>query len=262
MTKLALIPFVIILIFFFISKNEKYVDNFNNVPLGDPTISILDLNQFKTFIQKDEDNFISNLSIYDLRARNMLNSSDYISSIVNSSNYVITPVIVQKIKSICNRADNIIKKHYIELYSVNWNIALFDTKTYEGGYPHTRLDIIFIPLDLLLHADMHTLIKTFIHEKIHILQRLRPTCKLITSFMNSNGFRKYKTTVDIRVSHPRCRSNPDLDEWIYCDDNRFYLCEYSKDYPDGIMDVIQDNNKEHPFEIMAYQISEELVRNM
>lgn len=257
MTKLVLIPFIIILIFYFVTKNEKYD---NNITLEKPKISVLSLQQFKDFIQTDKDGFVNNLTVYDLRARKMLSQQDYITSIINSCNYNLNNDTINKVKKLCNKSDNIIKRFYPELYHLNWNICIFEGKVYEGGFPHTRLDIIFIPLDLLLYADENTLIKTFIHEKIHILQRLKPNSKLVVEFLKDNNFTKYMTIQDMRSSHPRCRSNPDLDEWIYSDNNRFYLCEYSKDYPDGLMDVVQSNNLEHPFEIMAYRISEELSK--
>lgn len=258
MTKLAIIPFLFIALFYFVNKKERFNNNF--IQLTKPKIIFLDKNYFNNFITSDPDSFFKNLSVYDLRARKVLSSSDYINKILNDNNFVIDQNITRRLTSLCNISDNIILKFYPELYSIDWNICIFNTKMYEGGYPHTRSNIIFMPLDYILNADNRSLMKTLIHEKIHILQRLYPDSNLVSSFMLENNFTKYKTLLEMRQTHPRCRSNPDMDEWIYCDDNKFYVCEYTKDYPDNIMDVIQDSRLEHPNEIMAYKISEELMK--
>lgn len=258
MSSLAFIPFFIVLFLYCYNKqnDEKYkVESFKL-----PRTTILTKKQIFDFISNDDDGFIESLTVYDLRARKVLNSVDYIDKILNSIDYTLTIDTILKIKQICIECDNIIlNNNLLELYSVDWNIAVFNNKIYESGYPHTRRDIIFMPLEYILHADRQQLIKTFIHEKIHILQRLNPNSRIIQKFLQQNGYKQYRSINEMRVTHPRCRSNPDLDNWIYSDDKIFYMCEYSSDFPTGIMDVIQDSKNEHPYEIMAYTLSEELI---
>jgi hypothetical protein len=225
-----------------------------------PKFYILTNNEAKNFIINDEDNFINNLTIFDLRARKMLSSQDYKNKVLSSFNYTPTKDVYNKLLKLTKIADDIMINYYPELYSINWNFAIFTDKIYEGGFPHTRFDIIFLPLDLLLYADDKSLIKTLIHEKIHLLQRLYPDNKLLKTFLNENNFNKYMLLTDMRKSYPKIRSNPDLDNYVYSNNNKFFICEYTKDYPTNLMDVIQDSSTEHPFEIMAYQISEDLIK--
>jgi hypothetical protein len=54
---------------------------------------------------------------------------------------------------------------------IKWKIGLVDGNLYESGLPHTRFDLIIIPLKLLNRIfGMNQLINTLIHEKIHVYQ--------------------------------------------------------------------------------------------
>jgi hypothetical protein len=63
-----------------------------------------------------------------------------------------------------------------------------------------------------------------------------------------------------RDSEPLIRANPDLDEYIYKDnDGEEMIYKYKSTMPKGINDIVPNKN-EHPFEKMAYEISEEYGR--
>ena len=77
----------------------------------------------------------------------------------------------------------------------------------------------------------------------------------IELYLKSNGFTKYK----LRKEFTNTRSNPDMDEWIYKNNkDEIMIAEYNYN-PTSIMDVIikpVNNSKyEHPFEYMAYNIT-------
>ena len=60
------------------------------------------------------------------------------------------------------------------------------------------------------------------------------------------------------------RANPDLDKKVYKNitDGNLMLCLYNSDRPNGINDVvIKDYSLEHPYEKIAYEISE-YIHNM
>jgi hypothetical protein len=264
MTKLAIIPILVVLLLIFSKNTEKFNTNLilQQPQYIKPEIKILNLEQVKDFISSDEDNFIASLTVYDLRARKSGSYLEYRNKCVSSINFILDTKIIKKIQDVCELADTLLKNSYSELYTLNWNIALVTGNIYEGGYPHTREDIIFLPFDFLIHADTRSIVKTLIHEKIHVLQRMYPDSKLLQSFLLSNNFSKFKSLDEFRKMNVRTRSNPDLDNWIYSDGIKFYYCEYSSDFPKSIMDVIQPNENEHPFELMAYQLSNELIKNL
>ena len=91
--------------------------------------------------------------------------------------------------------------------NLNWVFA-FMSNDYEEGLPHTRGNIIFIS-PIIIEYDKNQLIKTLIHESIHIYQRYNK--EIIDNYLKSNGFIAIKN----RNSEKLIRSNPDLDEFIY-----------------------------------------------
>jgi hypothetical protein len=139
--------------------------------------------------------------------------------------------------------------------NLEWNIGLIKDKLYEEGYPHTRNNIIIIPLYLLNSKSQ--LINTLIHEKIHVYQKTYP--EDIEKYLEANGFTKYKLRNDFNNSGVKTRANPDMDQWIYKNKKGEIMSTEYNDNPNSLMDVKTipiDNTKfEHPFEFMAYDIT-------
>jgi len=195
------------------------------------------------FIRKDPDNYVKNLSKYDIVARNMKNSQDYIDNIINQC-YNFSERDMIKI----NKCSAIAKNYFDNGYK--WKFALVGD-IYEEGMPHTRTDIIFLSPKIVSY-DEDELTKILIHESVHIYQRY-------------NNMNKYLEENRYKISRRRdselfVRANPDLDEYIYIDRNGnelFY--KYKSSMPSGINDVIPTVN-EHPFEVMAYKIAEDYGR--
>jgi hypothetical protein len=181
------------------------------------------------FIKNDKDNYIKNLSIYDLYARKVKSHDEYINLIIdNCLNFTN-----EQIEIICNNSPQ----------NITFKIALINT-VYEEGFPHTREDIIFIsPIIFNNISNINKIIK---HELIHIDQRY-----------NKRNYQNYKISRE-RNTEPLIRANPDLDKYIYKNINTnkelYYI--YSSTKPNGINDIIKINNlDEHPYEMEAYNLT-------
>lgn len=214
------------------------------------------------YLIKDGDNYMNNFSPIDLKVRNINNIEEYKHNIkksvidISDSN----KIILNKCITLANEKLNKIKLNGfdgIKCANIKWTIGLINGKLYEEGFPHTRYNVIIIPLSSLKNKEK--LVDTLIHEKIHVYQKMYSDD--IDLYLKSNGFTKFK----LRKEFTNTRSNPDMDEWIYKNkNNQIMIAEYNNN-PTSIMDVkIQpiDNSKyEHPFEYMAYDITSNITSN-
>jgi hypothetical protein len=228
---------IIIIIIISLSTNEKYIDYTSNIYLSkEETANI---------IKMDRDNYIKNLTKYDLYARDVSTSDEYIYKIIEGClNFSENQVIK------LNNCSKIARKFFDNKYI--WKFALID-EVYEEGFPHTRMDIIFLSPKVLNYTD-DNLTRILIHESIHIYQRYNIT--EINNYLKENKY----TVSRRRDSEPLMRANPDLDEYIYKDKNgEEMIYKYKSSMPKGINDIVPNKN-EHPFEKMAYEISEEYGR--
>jgi hypothetical protein len=194
------------------------------------------------FIRNDNDKFISSLSPFDLEARDVRSPQEYMNKIINDC-YNFTDSQKTKLNNCSKIARNFFDNNYV------WKFALIGD-VYEEGIPHTRTDIIFLSPKIFNYNETD-LITILIHESIHIYQRYNKT------EMNKYLKDKSYSVSRRRDSEPFIRANPDLDEYIYKDkngDELLYL--YKSSMPNGINDIIPNKN-EHPFETMAYEISEQ-----
>ena len=146
-----------------------------------------------------------------------------------------------------NKCTEIANSFYFNKY--RWKFALINN-VYEDGNPHTREDIIFLSPKIINYSD-DTLIEILIHESIHIYQRYNKN--EINNYLLLNNYSISRK----RETEPLIRANPDLDEYIYKDKNDIEMIyKYSCKNPININDLIKSsNNNEHPFEVMAYEIS-------
>jgi hypothetical protein len=205
--------------------------------------SVLDI-EFMTkedvqlFMEKDDDRYIKNLSIYDLRARNSQTTDEYLKIAVNSC-LNFNEKQKDKLRFCALEALKYFNNH------LNWTFALV-ANSYEEGFPHTRGDIIFLSPVVLNYSNTE-LIKTLIHESIHIYQRYNK--EVIDKYLYSNGY----SISRVRDKNSHMRANPDLDNYIYKNkDGKEMMAYYKSDYPSGIGDIIMVEG-EHPFEVMAYE---------
>lgn len=160
--------------------------------------------------------------------------------------------------------------------------CLLSKSDLENGLPHTHGTAIILPQEYLRNTHYDSLFKTFVHEFIHVYQRLYPieTHGLLRKW----GYKPYLTRerfAQIYISslnlHPRL--NPDINEIVYKGpDDNVQCMVYSSNEPKSLNDCItlvvkavddvdevsmevatRNNKTEHPYEYMAYTLADVLV---
>jgi hypothetical protein len=206
--------------------------------------------------------FFSRMTSYDFIARNTQSQEHYKRHYINS---IISFTENEKnvIKDLTQKA-NLFTKRYSLLHNIQWNFVKL-SKGIENDYPHTLLYYIMLPYNFITkytnptHENIKSLIKTLIHEKIHIFQRAHPeeTRILIEDMW---GFLPYKSNED-----PLRRTNPDTNDLLYKRESTTCLQKYNNTQPHTLSDSsINKECKElyeHPYEQMAYILAELLVDN-
>jgi hypothetical protein len=239
--------------------------------LKNNNISFMSQQETKLFFSKDNDKYVSNLSSLDLYARKVSSTDEYITMIEKTS-ISFTDEEIKLLARCVEKADiffrnaeftDLCYKKYIngnDIANIKWKFANTYTNhdivkdienEYEEGLPHTREEIIFLSKKVLKYIE-DDLIKTLIHEKIHIYQRLNK--ELFDKIIKCMGFNKIELSDTKYV-----RSNPDTNRNIYIDNKtqNTMICLYRNDKPNGINDVIMNNHSlEHPYEKMAYEIAD------
>jgi hypothetical protein len=221
-------------------------------------VDYLSATQTAAFILADVDTYIASLSIPDLYARGATSHSEYRTRAAKAS-VDFTEAQKTRIDDATDRADAFFatssSNDYIEpnlMRKIRWRFAMTnDTNVYEGGFPHTRADLIFVTPALI---DSKDLIKTLVHEKVHVYQR-----KHGAEFQAVLKKKKY-VRLGLRSTVPLIRANPDLDKYVYEDPaGEVMAISYASSKPKSIMDIdvaTNDTKREHPYETIAYAIGE------
>lgn len=233
--------------------------------------------------------FFNNLSEEDLkaRARNgaILQGSEHYKNEYLAAYEDLTETDKTLLARVVEEA-NKLTAPYKNLQQLEWRIVKVKN-TVEHGLPHTIGNMIVINRDILLKTEKD-IVKTMVHEKIHVYQR-----------MNATSARRWVTKVGFRALMPSefatlnkdilelRRSNPDLDTntYIHSKSNLVLRQLYNSNTPTSIMDSkavglpLSNNTNstynpvpltndllglpktfycqlEHPYEIMACLISE------
>lgn len=241
------------LFFYFCNKYIVHYEHYNNYL----QIKFLDKKELYDILVKDEDRYYNSFFKNDYKTRNINKIEDYY-NIINNSVDDFNEKEMNKIKECIDVADNFFKKINKEWFDGNkvnkikWKIGKVKDKLYENGLPHTRNDIIIISKEDINNYNNQKLIKTLIHEKVHIYQKIYPEdCNI---FINKHNFSRYK----LREEKDNIRANPDMDKWIYKDMNgNIYKASYNNN-PSNIEDIkyepFNSQSYEHPFEKMAIDI--------
>ena len=229
--------------------------------------------EFKRVITETAMPYFTSLNRFDLYTRNAATPSEYLEKYLNS---FVEFTTAQKsiLWDLFRKADLHLRKKFPLLHAIPWRVAKIN-RDVENGYPHTHGDIILLS-DTFFQKSKQYQVKTLIHEKVHVLQRLYPLwAKRIISQW---GFITYdKDSFDMHNAIP-LRNNPDLsglygtekgimaqvfaslpptslaDSFAAIIDNETWEVHYVTHAELGIPSYV--HQLEHPYEIMACMVPE------
>lgn len=248
MIKIILLILIIIVLFY----NFEHFKNEN--------FKLLSKYELQNILINNVDNYYNEFTVLDLKVRNVNSVDEYIKKIKDVY-YECNSVEYSKILHAINKVNNIIKKYNIigfdgnKASNIQWKIGVINGNVYECGLPHSRNDVIIIPNNIL---NSYRLKNILLHEKIHVYQKLFPSD--IQQYFINNGFKKSRKKTE------NIRANPDIDKYIYKNNNNHEMMCIYNDNPLSIFDVSyipnNDIKNEHPLEYMAYTIESELNNNL
>jgi hypothetical protein len=249
--------FIIIFIFIFFVFTENYIFKEKIESFEDDSIIFLSKEELFNILNEDNDNYYKKFLNNDFIARNIKNIDEYKYKIEESVTD-FTEYEKNKLRKCIHLADTKLLNTNLDWFQgkdtmdIIWKIGLINGKLYENGLPHTRNDTIIFSKKYINNSSIKNLMKTLIHEKIHLYQKKYPD--KINSFLKKYNFTKYKK----RTAEDNTRANPDIDEWIYANDkNEIFKAVYIKN-PKTIEDINyyagNGQSYEHPFEKMAIEI--------
>jgi hypothetical protein len=248
---LFVILFLLLIYYFNYKTKELFIDN---------NIKFLSAEETSRFLFKDADKYVNNFSDLDLYARKVKTKQEYL-ELISISGLNFNENQKNKLENASIKADNFLNNYssYVngkDIKKYKWIFGLIGNN-YEEGMPHTRGNVIFISQNTI-NNELDSLIRILIHEKIHIYQRNNPN--EMEDIIKIMGYKFSRLKNNIK----NIRANPDLNDKIY----KNYKGEemiglYKSETPFGISDIlITDFSIEHPFEKMAYEISEEYTNGL
>ena len=260
---LLVLIILIVILFYFLNKNLSLNEYFNN-----NEIIFYRKNNLYNILKKDQDNYFKTFFDYDLKVRNVDNVEEYYQKMYNS---ICNPDI-DIINKITNYISNIKLKitnykltnnfyngiNLTKFLDLKWRIGFVCDNNYENGLPHTRNNIIILNKNKIDISSDIKIMKTLIHEQIHIYQKEYPN--EVNKYLNNYGFKKIKE----REKNDNIRANPDLDNFIYQDKNyNTYKAIYNNN-PNSVEDITyypyNEQFYEHPNERMAIEF-ESILNN-
>lgn len=299
MIRLVSVFILSLVIFTILIKNNKQRESFigvqpiQQVQILQPIVPVIQYN-FKP-VSKEEftervslSDFFTSLNSPDLIARSTKNkpitSEEHYKNVYIASYEEFTEIEKNILSKVVEEANKLIIP-YKNLQQLEWKFAKVNNKI-EDGLPHTISDMIVVNADLLKRTEKE-LIKTIIHEKVHIYQRLNNASARkwvsntdFVSLSSSDFMSLNKDVLDKR------RSNPDLDKNTYYHKKSNLVLRqlYNSTSPQSVMDskaygiplnggyspILLTNELlglpksiycqlEHPYEIMACIIADILT---
>jgi hypothetical protein len=259
-----IILLILILILFYIINNKFLeIETFD-----EKKIIFYNKNNLYNILKKDNDKYFQSFYDIDLKVRKINNINDYYkilyNSLCNPDNDIINK-ITNCIYKINVKLNNYIKKNnyyydinLIKFINLKWKIGLTCNTEYENGLPHTRDDIIILNKNRINNYNELRIMKTLIHEQVHIYQKKYPD--EMNKYLINNRFKKIKKI----EMNDNIRANPDLDNFIYQDENyKIYKAVYNEN-ANSIEDVtyypFNSQSYEHPNEKMAIDF-ESIIKN-
>ena len=228
----------------------------NNEQFNYRRLILLNKKQTSDFLYNDPDKYFENLTQPDILALNATSVNElknnviqYVDDFTNEEKDKILQAITIVDNWLLNNKIKYINT--IKIANMIWKIAKTKNNGYEQGYPHTRMDIIFIT-DNVLKGNIKMIAKTLLHEKIHVYQRLYP--QDIKEWIYMNGYKPKMKQTEIKLA----RSNPDVDGIVYEKDGILQYVKYNSSTPSSLDDSRYpkpyDPSSEHPYEGLAYYI--------
>lgn len=246
---------------------------------NDKHLNYMSYEETVQFLERDEDRYVAKLSQLDLYARKVSSKEEYINIIkgeathFNKGDKLILDKCTKKadellrninINTISSESNLDYSKYlnYKDIANIKWILAITRNDNggkYEDGLSHTRKNTIFLSQDVLNYSE-DEIIKLLIHEKIHIYQRQNEA--LFKTIIYNMGYVEISPNNEISSDKLKyVRSNPDVNNKIYKNvhTGELMICLYSSDKPKNINDIIIQNfSMEHPYEKIAYEISEHI----
>jgi hypothetical protein len=223
-------------------------------------IQFLDKEELIKILLDDKDDYYKTFSKIDFNVRQINNIEEYKEKIKNSC-LDISESNKNKLSKYIKQANEKLRKFKVSGFDGNkcadipWIIGLTNND-YENGFPHTRNNIIVLSEYVL----NNNIVKTLIHEKIHIYQKTYP--EDIKLYLDSNNFKKYLNRKEINYQYT-IRANPDVDNYVYKMGDSIMMSVYNKNASD-IIDIttypIDEDKYEHPFEYMAYTLADVIIK--
>lgn len=251
-------------------KKEQYISS-------PPPISYSSKNDLREIVYSSP--YFKNMNDADLYARKVRTREQYMEYYISSYRQNTTNAndVIHRLEQGVSYANDVIYRFSSLLYNIPWKFV-FVNDDIENGYPHTHKDVIVLSYGLVRTSHMETFVKTLIHEKVHVFQRMYPY--ICASIINQWGFKPINDVLlnDIsRYFHGQLRSNPDIDGKIYSFHKKIIAQVYNSNTPSSIADtkaivVCIETGKtmnpnvlshhipsyvqqiEHPYEIMACMI--------
>lgn len=204
-----------------------------------------------------ERSYLNTFSKIDLRVRGVSSIQEYVNNNILPS--ISSYSSFEKLRLI--RLSHIIdlkmymvdKKTYfnpLKLNKIPWRFGITKGNKYEDGLSHTRNGVIMFSRRTLENYTDKQLLKTMIHEKIHVYQQVYP--EDVLKFVKHKGFKIHQTKT------PNDRANPDTDNFIYVDShNNEYRASYipnAKSITDVKYKSGYTQTYEHPYESMAIEL--------
>ena len=210
----------------------------------------------RDLIETDEDKYISSMGKNDLAIRKVQSGNEYIQLVKNSFCEIdenLKKILTRsclKVDETLSLKPNMLGIDLEKMSKLNWNIGCTSDEKYENGFPHTRNEVIILPLKIIAKRDdENTLCRLLLHEKVHIYQKVYK--KEVENELVSNQHFK---VVGTRENDP---ANPDINgtKYSHSDMGLFYATYQNN--PKSFSDIkyAKDSSSfEHPFEWVAYEI--------
>jgi hypothetical protein len=226
-----------------------------SIRLNTPPVIFLSSYQIEKLLNDEFYNYYNTMSDDNLLLRRIANNTGGVQTYLKNinkhfydCNHIEKKILKEAIKK-ANKKINLIQSpgfYPTKLKKIPWIIGCSYGYDYEFGMPHTKNNIIILNNS---NIHDHDLVTTLIHERIHIYQKMFP--EDIEEYIKYHNFKRISKKTDTD------RVNPDTDEFIYKKNNTIYECKIDTTSSNCKIICTKNNSKyEHPFEYMAYTLSE------